>query len=111
MNYNNKKFKVASNSDNGEVDNEMIFHYRQDGNVLSCDYSGADIMKGHLIALVDEEGVIEMRYHQVNAQGKMRTGKCKSTPEIMPDGKIKLHEEWEWLSGGEGTGTSTLIEI
>jgi hypothetical protein len=111
MNYHDKKFKVANNSQNGEVDEEMVFHYRQEGKILSSDYSGADIIKGHLIALVDDNGIIEMRYHQVNKQGDIRTGRCKSRPEIMPNGKIKLHEEWEWLSGGEGKGTSTLIEI
>ena len=111
MNYHNKKFKVEANSENGEVDTEMTFHYQQNGAVLSCDYSGADILKGHLIGLVNDQGVIEMRYHQVNTKGELRTGKCKSTPEILSDGKIRLHEEWEWLSGGIGKGKSTLIEI
>ena len=31
INYNNKKFSPVSNSDNGEVDNETVFHYQQDG--------------------------------------------------------------------------------
>jgi hypothetical protein len=34
-----------------------------------------------------------------------------SCPEIMPSGKIKLREEWQWTCGDESTGTSIVIEI
>ncbi len=62
INYNNRKFRPIINSDNGEVDNETVFHYRQIGNILSCDYQGKLIQKGHLIGLVDELGNISLRY-------------------------------------------------
>lgn len=99
-NYHNKKFKALSNSPSGEVDSALVFHYQQEGNVLSCHYRGANILKGHLLGVVDEKGVIDMRYHQINKQGELRTGKCTSTPEILPSGKIRLHESWQWASGG-----------
>lgn len=111
MNYEGKIFKPLFNSDNGEVDEEMLFHYKQKGNVLTCDYSGNNIITGHLIGLVAENGVINMRYHQVNKQGEICTGICTSTPQILENGKIELHEKWRWTSGDHSSGESVLLEL
>lgn len=111
INYDNKKFRALVNSDNGEVDAALVFHYRQSGNILSCGYSGEKIRQGHLLGIVEEDGSINMRYHQVNIQGQIMTGTCMSTPEVMADGKIKLHENWQWTSGDLSAGNSVLIEI
>ncbi len=111
MNYNNKTFRPVQNSSNGEVSEEMVFHYQQEGNVLSCSYSGQKIKTGHLIGLVDNKGNINMSYHQINEQGELMTGKCISTPQIMEHGKIRLHESWQWTSGDCSKGSSILEEI
>lgn len=111
MNYHNKRFRAIQNSPNGEVSGDLVFHYQQDGDILSCDYAGGQIKKGHLIGLVDSKGQINMRYHQINERGEMMTGKCQSTPEVMDSGKIKLHESWQWTSGDLSRGTSTLEEV
>ncbi len=111
INYNNRKFKPISNSENGEISTDMVFHYKQSINVLTCKYSGKNIITGHLIGLVDENGIIEMNYHQVNKNGELMTGICKSTPEIMDNGKIRLHEYWQWTSQDKSKGNSILEEI
>ena len=111
MNYNNRKFRVVKNSENGETSVETIFEYYQDGKVLTCEYKGGEIVEGHLIGLVDEIGNIDMRYHQVNTKGELMTGTCNSKPEILENGKIRLHETWEWTSGDKSKGTSVLEEI
>jgi hypothetical protein len=110
INYNNKLFRPSQNSENGETSAETMFHYKQEGNILTSEYSGGKIVKGHLIGLVDDNGHINMRYHQVNTSGELMTGFCKSTPEILPNGKIRLHETWQWTSGDLSTGNSTLDE-
>ena len=111
MNYNNKTFSPVSNTDNGEVDGDTLFHYQQQGNILTCSYSGNAIVHGHLIGLVSEDGVINMRYHQVNQKGELMTGTCQSTPELLPDGRIRLHEKWQWTSGDHSQGESVLEEV
>lgn len=68
------------------------------------------IKKGHLIGLVDENGNIAMRYHQVNQNDEMMTGICQSKPEIMENGKIRLYECWEWTSGDKSKGESIIEE-
>lgn len=111
INYHNKVFKPVSNTENGETSEETIFHYQQNGNILTAKYCGGKIISGHLIGLVDENGCIDMRYHQINEQGEIMTGICKSVPEIMEDGKIRLHEEWEWTSGDRSKGRSVIEEM
>lgn len=111
MNYNNKRFRPVTNSENGEVDNQTVFEYKQVDNILSCEYKSTQIVYGHLIGLVDENGGIDMRYHQVNTKGQLLTGTCQSTPEILPNGKIRLHETWQWTSGDRSSGMSILEEI
>ena len=111
MNYNNKKFRTVQNSDNGETSGETIFEYRQKGNILTSEYGGGQIVKGHLIGLVDQEGNINMRYHQINTKGELMTGVCNSIPEIMSNGKIRLYENWKWTSGNKSSGKSVIEEI
>ena len=111
INYDNKKFKAVSNSDNGEVEEGMIFNYQQDGNILSCSYAGASIRKGQLLGKVLEDGSLDFRYQQMSTSGDLMTGMCKSVPEILENGKIRLYETWEWTSGDCSNGTSILEEV
>lgn len=111
MNYNNKKFRAVSNSENGEIPTNMIFHYQQEGTILSCNYNGGTIIQGHLLGQVDEQGNIDMRYHQINSEGEFMTGICQSRPEIGEDGKLTLFENWQWTSGDLSKGQSILKEV
>jgi hypothetical protein len=111
MNYHDKKFRPTRNTENGETSNETLFHYKQVGNILTSEYAGGKIKYGHLIGLVDNTGKIEMRYHQVNESGELMTGICSSTPEILSNGKIRLHESWEWTSGDKSKGESIIEEL
>jgi hypothetical protein len=110
INYNKKIFKPVSNTENGETSGETVFMYRQQGNIITSNYSGGRIKSGHLIGIVDQQGTIEMRYHQINDRNELMTGICRSKPEILENGKIRLHETWEWTSGDRSTGYSIIEE-
>ena len=111
INYHNKIFRPISNSPNGEVTDDLRFHYQQSENILTCTYHGANISIGHLLGLVDDTGHIQIQYHQVNMDGQINSGTCTSRPELMPNGKIRLYESWQWTSGDKSSGTSILEEI
>ncbi|WP_339697923.1 n-acetylglutamate synthase [uncultured Roseivirga sp.] len=111
MNYHNRKFRSVSNTANGETSVDTIFEYKQEGNILTALYQGGQIVKGHLMGSVDDQGYIDMRYHQVNRKGELMTGKCHSRPEVLSNGKIRLHEIWEWTSGDFSKGNSILEEL
>jgi hypothetical protein len=52
-----------------------------------------------------------MRYHPVNDAGELMTGRCRSTPELLPDGRLRLHERWQWTSGDGSEGESVVEEV
>lgn len=111
INYHNRKFRTISNSNNGATSSDTEFHYKQIGNIVFADYLGGSIRYGHLIGIVNEYGTIDMRYHQVNTAGDLMTGICQSHPEILSNGKIRLHESWQWTSGDWSKGESIVEEI
>src|SRR5690606_8757594 len=111
VNYHNRTFHTVSNPQNRESSSETIFHYKQIGNVDFAEYQGGNIKYGHLLRRVSEYGTIEMTYHQVNVAGELMTGKCESIPEILSNGKVRLHENWEWTSGDLSKGKSIVEEV
>lgn len=111
MNYNNKKFKAISNTPNGETNEETIFEYKQVANILTSEYSGGNIKQGHLLGIVNLDGSIDLKYHQINTQGELLSGTCNSTPEVLANGKIRLHEKWQWTSGDCSEGESIIEEV
>jgi hypothetical protein len=110
IDYNGKIFRPVVNSENGETSSETVFTYHQSENILTANYAGGQIKKGHLIGIVDEKGNIDMRYHQINNKGEIMTGICRSKPEILSNGKIRLHEDWQWTSGDQSKGQSIIEE-
>ncbi|MEO1451381.1 MAG: n-acetylglutamate synthase, partial [Bacteroidota bacterium] len=78
ISYHNKRFRAAATSANGQVDMDLVFHYKQTDDILTCRYTGEDIVEGHLIGLVSPEGEIDMRYHHLDREGNLMTGVCQS---------------------------------
>lgn len=111
INYDGRKFRSVTNSANGEVDAQTVFHYHQQGNIVWATYQGGSIQWGMLIAKVDETGCLDMRYQHINTSGELMTGVCASTPETLPGGRIRLHEKWQWTSGDKSSGQSVVEEI
>ena len=111
MNYDGRIFRAVANSSNGDVDETTRFEYHQVDSVVWATYRGGDIAFGTLLATSDDAGNLNMRYQHLDHAGCFKTGKCLSTPEVMPDGRIRLHERWQWTSGDASEGTSTLEEV
>lgn len=110
--YNGRVFAVAHNSDNGEVSGSTLFHYHQDNDIVWAEYAGGGILKGFLLGtVVAPDGRLEFHYQHLNAGKEARRGKCVTKPEVLPDGRLRLHETWQWLDGDGTTGTSILEEL
>jgi len=110
-NYNGRIFRAVANTSSGEVSDQTIFEYHQLGNIVTAVYHGGNIILGNLIALVDAEGKLDMRYQHINTANKLMTGICISTPELLPNGKIRLHEKWQWTCGDMSAGESVIEEV
>ena len=110
INYDNKIFSSVENTKNGEVDNETLFHYHQNKEIVWAEYYGGIIKKGFLLGLVKQNGELEFNYEHININNEIRTGKCNSIPQILEDGRIELLEKWEWTNGDKSKGESKIIE-
>jgi len=111
--YDGKRFASIANTPNGEVTGDTVFEYHQTGNVVWASYEGGGIRKGMLVAVVDASAgdALDMAYKHVNTRGEIMTGRCHSKPEVLADGRIRLHEQWQWTSGDQSKGESVVEEI
>lgn len=107
----NKRFRSISNTCNGEVDENTIFEYFHEGDIVAGKYHGGSILQGQLLAKVLPDGRLDVRYHHINKQGQFMAGECLSTPEILADGRLKLKEDWKWLTGDKSSGHSEIVEV
>ena len=111
INYDGRKFIPKMNSKNGEVSEQTLFLYHQNGSCLWAEYSGGDILKGSLIGSVLDNGELDFVYHHMNRDMQIKTGKCHSVPIMTENGKLELSEQWEWTSGDFSSGESLLVEV
>ncbi|WHZ05668.1 n-acetylglutamate synthase [Neobacillus sp. YX16] len=111
IDLNGRSFVSIENTDNGEVSSKTIFDYTQEGHIISATYSGGEIVKGTLIGVIKDDGCLEFRYNHVNNKNEIRGGQCISTPEILPDGRLRLYENWKWLDSEATEGNSIIEEI
>lgn len=107
--YGGRLFRPVTTSETSQTSSDTIFKYEQLGWRVTATYSGGDIQFGHLIGIMDEYGVMEARYHHLDQNWELRTGSCITSPEILDNGRLRLHEDWQWTNGKRGK--STLEEI
>lgn len=107
----NKFFTSISNTENGEVGEGTLFHYRQEGKTIWATYKGGGIVFGTLSGKMNENGLLEFHYQHRNLRDEWMSGSCLSSPEILEDGRIRLHEKWQWSSGDRSKGESVIEEM
>lgn len=115
-NFNNRTFATQLNTPNGQVSPSTLFHYHQSSSpsgppIVWAEYAGGPIVKGSLIATVQADGLLDARYQHVDTSGEWMTGQCRSTAEVLPDGRLRLHERWRWTSGDRSEGESVVEEV
>ena len=109
--YGGRIFRPVRTEGASETTSETIFIYQQDHDLVTATYSGGEIAFGQLIGLIQRDGSLDLRYHHRNKSDVLMTGKCFTVPEVLPSGKLRLHETWEWTSPNKSSGTSTLEEF
>ncbi|MER5727310.1 hypothetical protein ABT084_02940 [Streptomyces sp. NPDC002138] len=93
----------------GQVGRQTRFEYReQDGHVWA-EYAGGDVVRGHLVGTRADD-TIDFRYVQLRLDGTTASGHCVSLVTELPDGRLRLEEDWAWESQ-EGSGTSGVEQI
>jgi hypothetical protein len=111
IHYDGRRFRPWRNSVNGQVNRETLFEYRQSGNLLTATYAGGGILNGSIIGLVAPDGSLHFCYQHLTDAGELRSGECHSTPERLPNGRLRLHERWRWTLGSPESGESVVEEV
>ena len=111
INFHNKKFGLLHNSKEGIASDETIFYYQQDGDLVTADYKGGSIKCGKIIARQLPNNDLEMLYQCITLESELRAGKAYAKTTLNANGKIQLNLDWSWISGGDGAGTSTYVEL
>lgn len=102
-----KVFTALSNTENGEVSADTLFHYRQQGDMVWATYEGGSIRKGFLIGTISG-AELHFSYQHLNHAWELMTGRCCSVASLQ-DGRLRLDEEW--TCGDHSRGRSALIEV
>src|SRR5262249_21489649 len=106
IDYDGRRFRAA-----GHGGPAAVATYRQAGDLVWADFAGGAVRRGSLTGRCAPDGVLEFTYTMVLSDGAVLAGRCRSTPEVLPDGRIRLHERWERYGPHAATGSSELEEI
>jgi hypothetical protein len=101
--------RAVSNDSAGEVTEATTFRFEQERDLVQARYEGGTIRRGFLVGLNDGK-TLDFRYVHLTVEGETATGHSVDEIERLPDGRVRLHEEWSWDSK-EGSGTSVLEEV
>lgn len=110
VSFDHRRLVSAANTANADCSPGTRFFYRQHGARVWATYEGERVQFGSLVAVGDHHGRLDMRYHHVDLAGQWRTGKCQATPEVLPGGRLRLHEEWQRTNGDFSIGHSIVEE-
>lgn len=76
--------------------------WHQEGDTVTARFSGGQVLAGFLLGAVGPDGVVDAAYGQVLSDGTVQAGRCTTTPEVLPDGRLRMREEWHRTDGSSG---------
>jgi len=108
INLNKKTFVLLENSENGVVNSETRFDYKQEGTLVTANYSGGTVIKGTIIGQLIAFDLF-MLYHCITSSNELKAGKATAQVSTNSNGRIELHLKWKWLTSEE-SGESVYVE-
>ncbi|MEZ1315308.1 hypothetical protein QIW53_04760 [Pseudomonas fluorescens] len=107
---NNRQFTVAGNT-HGVSGTGTVFHYQVEGDAIISTYQGGRIRTGHQVGRITGDDTIELLYHCITTEGEILAGWSRGTVAVDEAGRTTLAFVWGWLSGAEGGGESSYVEV
>ena len=100
---------VIETSENGVVNQDTIFSFSHEGDLVYANYSGGQIAKGYLVGNL-KGSKLEFSYCQVQVNRILDNGKSNAEL-IIHNGKVRLIEHFEWASRPGVMGTNIFEEL
>lgn len=109
LSLNGIRMHVISTAEAGEVNQETIVDFTQEGNIISARYAGGKVKLGYLVGTMkDARGCF--RYAQVDNEGRIDGGSSTCEIERTDTGRMRLVEHFKWDSR-PGSGTNVFEEL
>jgi len=108
INYDGRRFRAAEAGPDGQA---PVALYRQEGDLVWAEFAGGEVRRGSLAGTCAADGTIDFAYCMVRDDGRVISGRSLSTPQVLADGRIRLHETWERYGQHADRGTSYLEEV
>jgi hypothetical protein len=86
-----------------------VGRYFQDGDLVWAEFSGGTVRAGRLVGTRRPDGALDAAYCYLTAAGETVAGACRTVPELLADGRLRLTEHWRRLDGS--TGVSHVEEV
>jgi hypothetical protein len=102
-------FRVAAMGAAGEASEATHFEYHEQDGLVWARYEGGAVRLGFLVGIREGDS-LDFRYSQLNEDGETSNGHCSTTISTLPDGRLRLDEEWTWESR-PGAGASAVEEV
>jgi hypothetical protein len=100
---------VSSTSSSVDPDAPTEFSYEEAGGVIWGSYAGDTVEHGRFVGTRDADR-IQLSYVHLLRTGERATGQSSSRIEAMPDGRLRLVEEFQFAGDGE-THVSVCTEL
>lgn len=110
IDYDGRSFRSAA-PETATGNGAPVGRYHQEGDTVWAEFSGGAVVRGYLVGRQAGDGRLDLVYCQVLADERVVSGRCVSTPEILPDGRVRLREDWERFGPGASRGVSYIEEI
>jgi len=108
MTFDGRRFRSTAPETTSDADTP-IGHYHQTGDLVWAEFSGGSVRLGRLAGRCTPSGELIAGYVQVLADGRTISGEVVTTPTELPDGRLRLRENWRRSDGT--TGVSWLEEL
>ena len=105
LDLHNRIFVGVENYDGGDANQDTVFRYYQDGDLVWGSYEGGRVRHGQVLARLTPGGSLDMVWQYLNLDDQLIAGTCTSTPVLLPDGRYRLKEKWV-ITLGPATGVS-----
>jgi hypothetical protein len=89
----------------------VVADYHQQQDLIWAEFAGGEVRRGSLAGTSAPDGELQFAYCMVLTSGESITGVCRSVPQVLGDGRIRLTEHWERFGDGADSGISILEEL
>ncbi|MGX1930151.1 hypothetical protein [Flagellimonas sp. 2504JD4-2] len=104
------KMTVVETAENGVVNDQTVFEFKQKNNFVEAKYEGGKILAGFLVGVL-KDNTLKFSYCQLQTDGVLDNGTSNAELELSANGKIRLIEHFEWSSRPGETGINVFEEI